>query len=97
MNLESGKIKFHSKIDSDLFGKGSTYNVYVDSGSSCGMSWSYWDLYVVRGNEVILRCFDHGITQVRKGYENNIVEFMNQNDIPWFSDIVVVDEVKVVE
>ena len=56
----------------------------------------YEDLYVKHNGIFIYHSFDSAnkcITEVKKGYEDKILSFVCDHDLPCFSDILVLDEI----
>jgi len=90
-------------IESDIFNDPPVYRIYIQKDVDIHDKMWYWnDLYVARVNndnteEYIYRSFDGSQSnkaEVKKGYENEIMEFIDEYDIPCFAQIEIVDEIK---
>lgn len=96
------KLKLVATIEDERFGNPSTYQIYVNKnrGTNAGMTWYYYDLYVKRGEEWIYRFFEclggNCINQVKEGYKEDFLQFLDDHDIHRLNDVDIVPEVKVV-
>ena len=92
------KLKLNSEIEDDICGKPSLYKIYVDTdhGYNAGMSWFYYDMWIKRDDEWIYRFFEcpnKVINQVKVGYENSIIKFIENHDIPHADTVYHVDTI----